>query len=142
MLARRVTTILRAITLPETPDTTCIHRAASLTGDRTALVAARPLRAPYHTIADAGIIGGGQVVVRGDVSRSPHGALCPGELPACTRHVLEARSSEVMFRLRLLRRQDQIAEQPSHQPCQHDGPRPQVYRPPPAFHQQQRRKIQ
>jgi magnesium chelatase family protein len=93
------------------------------------------VRAPHHTISDAGIIGGGQVVVQGDVSLTHHTALSSDELPACTRHVLDGRSSEVVFRLSLLRRQDQIAEQPAHQPCQHDRPRPQMHRPPPAFHE-------
>jgi magnesium chelatase family protein len=48
MLARRLTTILPAMTLAEAIETTRIHRVAGLTGDRTALVAtarfARPTR--------------------------------------------------------------------------------------------------
>jgi magnesium chelatase family protein len=38
MLARRLTTILPAMTLAEAIETTRIHRVAGLTGDRTALV--------------------------------------------------------------------------------------------------------
>jgi hypothetical protein len=57
MLARRLTTILPAMTLAEAVETTRIHRVAGLTGDRTALVTTRPFRAPYHTISDAGLIG-------------------------------------------------------------------------------------
>jgi predicted ATPase with chaperone activity len=38
MLARRLTAILPAMTLAEAIETTRIHRAASLTGARTALV--------------------------------------------------------------------------------------------------------
>jgi magnesium chelatase family protein len=102
------------MTLAEALDGARIHRVASLTSARAAVVSACPFRAPHHTISDAGIIGGGQVVVQDDVSLIHHGALCPDELPARTRHVLKGRSSEVVFRLRLLRRQDQIAEQPSH----------------------------
>jgi magnesium chelatase family protein len=37
MLARRLTTILPAMTLAEAIETTQIHRVAGLTGDRTAL---------------------------------------------------------------------------------------------------------
>jgi magnesium chelatase family protein len=59
MLARRLTTILPAMTLPEAIDTTRIHRVASLTGDHTALVTTRPFRAPHHPISDVGLIGGG-----------------------------------------------------------------------------------
>jgi magnesium chelatase family protein len=46
MLARRLTTILPDMTLPEALDTTRIHRVAGLTGDRTAVVTTRPFRAP------------------------------------------------------------------------------------------------
>jgi magnesium chelatase family protein len=46
MLARRLTTILPAMTLAEAIETTRIHRVAGLTGDRTALVTTRPCRAP------------------------------------------------------------------------------------------------
>ena len=56
---RRLTTILPAMSLPEAIETTCIHRVAGLTGDRTALVTTRPCRAPHHTISDVGLIGRG-----------------------------------------------------------------------------------
>jgi magnesium chelatase family protein len=41
MLARRLTTILPAMTLAEAIETTRIHSVAGLTGDRTTLVTAR-----------------------------------------------------------------------------------------------------
>jgi predicted ATPase with chaperone activity len=41
MLARRLTTILPAMTLAEAIETTCIHRVAGVTGDRTAVVTNR-----------------------------------------------------------------------------------------------------
>jgi hypothetical protein len=46
MLAQRLTTILPAMTLAEALETTRIHSAAGLSGDRTALVTSRPRRAP------------------------------------------------------------------------------------------------
>jgi magnesium chelatase family protein len=54
MLARRLTTILPAMTLAEALATTRIHRVAGLTGDGTALVTTRPCRAPHQTISDVG----------------------------------------------------------------------------------------
>jgi predicted ATPase with chaperone activity len=75
MLARRLTTILPAMTLAEAIETTRIHRVAGLTGDRTALVTTRPCRAPHHTISDAGLIGGGHVPMPGEVSLAHHGVL-------------------------------------------------------------------
>jgi magnesium chelatase family protein len=89
MLARRLTTILPAMTLAEAIDTTRIHRVAGLTGDRTALVTTRPCRAPHHTISDAGLIGGGHVPMPGEVSLAHHGVLFLDELPEFRRHVLE-----------------------------------------------------
>jgi magnesium chelatase family protein len=41
MLARRLTTILPAMSLAEAIETTCIHRVAGLTGDSTAVVTTR-----------------------------------------------------------------------------------------------------
>jgi magnesium chelatase family protein len=58
MLARRLTTILPAMTLGEALETTRIHSVAGRTGARTAVVTTRPCRAPHHTISDAGLIGG------------------------------------------------------------------------------------
>src|SRR6266581_9735990 len=89
MLARRLTTILPAMTLAEAIETTRIHSVAGLTGDRTALVTTRPFRAPHHTISDAGLIGGGHVPMPGDVSLAHHGVLFLDALPECRRHVLE-----------------------------------------------------
>jgi hypothetical protein len=65
MLARRLTTILPAMTLAEAIETTRIHRVVGLTDDRTALVTTRPFRAPHHTISDVGLIGGGHVPMPG-----------------------------------------------------------------------------
>src|SRR5215510_12377715 len=89
MLARRLTTMLPAMTLAEAIETTRIYSVAGLTGDRTALVTTRPFRAPHHTISDVGLIGGGQVPMPGDVSLAHHGVLFLDELPEFRRHVLE-----------------------------------------------------
>jgi magnesium chelatase family protein len=89
MLARRLTTILPAMTLPEAIETTRIHSVAGLTGDRTALVTARPCRAPHHLIPDAGLIGGGHGPMPGEVSLAHHGVRCLEALPECRRQVLE-----------------------------------------------------
>jgi magnesium chelatase family protein len=77
------------VTLAEALDTTRIHRVAGLTGDRPALVTARPFRAPHHPISDVGLIGGGHVPTPGDMSLAQHGVRCLNELPKCRRHVLE-----------------------------------------------------
>jgi magnesium chelatase family protein len=91
MLARRLTTILPAMTLAEAIDTTRMHRVAGLTGARTALVTTRLFRAPHHTISDVGLIGGGHLPLSGEVSLAHHGVRCLDERPECRRHVLEVR---------------------------------------------------
>ena len=91
MLARRLTTILPAITLAEAIETTRIHRVAGLTGDRTALVTTRLFRAPHHPISDAGLIGGGHVPMPGEVSLMHHGMLFLDDTAGVCRHVLEGR---------------------------------------------------
>jgi hypothetical protein len=58
MLARRLTTILPAMTLAESIETTCIHRVASHTGAHTALVTAHPRRAQPDTRSIGRLIGG------------------------------------------------------------------------------------
>jgi magnesium chelatase family protein len=73
MLARRLTTILPAMTLAEALETTRIHCVAGLTGDRTALVTTRPCRAGHHPIAAVGVIGGGAVPLPGEVSLDHNG---------------------------------------------------------------------
>jgi magnesium chelatase family protein len=88
-LARRLTTIVPAMTLAEAIETIRIHRVAGLTGDRTALVTTRPFRAPHHTISDAGLIGAGHVPMPGEVSLAHHGVLFLDAWPEFRRHVLE-----------------------------------------------------
>jgi magnesium chelatase family protein len=87
MLARRLTTILPAMTLAEAIETARIHSMAGHTGGRTAWVTTRPCRAPHQTIADVGLIGAGAVPMPGDVSLAHHGMLLLDELPALKRHV-------------------------------------------------------
>jgi magnesium chelatase family protein len=70
MLARRLTTILPAMTLAEALDTT------------------RPCRALHHKISEVGLIGG-QVPMPGGVSLAHHGVLLLDELQEFTRHLLE-----------------------------------------------------
>jgi magnesium chelatase family protein len=73
MLARRLTTMLPAMSLAEALETTRMPRVAGRTGARTALVTTRPCRAPHHTIAEVGLIGGGQVPLLGGLAATARG---------------------------------------------------------------------
>ncbi len=88
-LARRLTTILPAMTLPAVMATARLPRLASRTGARTTLVTTRPCHAPPHTIAEVGLLGGGSLPRLGEGSRAHHGILFLDARPKCRRHVLE-----------------------------------------------------
>jgi magnesium chelatase family protein len=77
------------MTLAEAVDIPRVHSIAGRAGRRPAVVTTRPFRAPHHTIADVGRIGGGQVPMPGEGSLAHHGILFLNELPECRRHVLE-----------------------------------------------------
>jgi magnesium chelatase family protein len=89
-LARRLPTLLPALSLGEAMVTTRIHSAAGRLPQGRALLMERPFRAPHHTISDAGLIGGGVRAQPGEISLAHQGVLFLDELPEFRRHVLEA----------------------------------------------------
>ncbi len=89
MLAKRLPTILPAMTVEEALETTKIHSVSGLLNSEAAMIAIRPFRSPHHTISDAGLIGGGKYPRPGEVSLSHHGVLFLDELPEFKKNVLE-----------------------------------------------------
>ena len=89
MLAKRIASILPAMTLPEALESTRIHSIAGTLPSHQALLVARPYRSPHHTISDAGLLGGGAHPVPGEVSLAHRGVLFLDELPEFHRNVLE-----------------------------------------------------
>jgi magnesium chelatase family protein len=89
MLARRLPSILPALTRAEALEVTRIHSVAGLHA-RGGLVDRRPFRAPHHTISPSGLVGGGAIPAPGEASLAHHGVLFLDELSEFARGALEA----------------------------------------------------
>ena len=89
MLARRLPTILPAMSAAEAIEVTKVHSVAGLNGSEGVLRRRRPFRAPHHTVSDAGMAGGGSHSRPGEVSLAHHGVLFLDELPEFRRNVLD-----------------------------------------------------
>lgn len=90
MLARRMPSILPALTEQEALEVTAIHSVAGLLPTSGDCLAARPFRAPHHSISSAGLVGGGGVPRPGEVSLAHHGVLFLDELLEFPRSALES----------------------------------------------------
>jgi magnesium chelatase family protein len=89
MIAKRIATIMPAMSEEEAIETTKIHSAAGLLTESNAFVGTRPFRSPHHTISDAGLLGGGSNPGPGEVSLAHNGVLFLDELPEFRRSTLE-----------------------------------------------------
>src|SRR5882672_550482 len=90
MLARRLPGLLPALSFEEAVEATSIWSVAGRLKPGEGLLAARPFRAPHHTISVAGLIGGGTPLRPGEISLSHRGVLFLDELPEFGRAALEA----------------------------------------------------
>ena len=89
MLAKRVPSILPALTLKEALETTKIHSVAGKIGTEASLMTVRPYRSPHHTISDVALVGGGSYPQPGEISLAHNGVLFLDEMPEFKRTVLE-----------------------------------------------------
>ncbi len=90
MLARRLPTILPALTRTEAIEATKIHSVAGVLPFGAGLVEVPPFRAPHHGISAPGLVGGGTRPGPGEISLAHRGVLFLDELPEFRRDVLEA----------------------------------------------------
>ena len=89
MLARRLPSILPALTFDEALETTIIHSVAGLIAPGQGLISERPFRQPHHTISDVALIGGGSQPRPGEVTMAHNGILFLDEFPEFRRSALE-----------------------------------------------------
>jgi len=93
MLARRLPGILPPLDDDEVLEVMAIHSVAGLLAEAHSVAmmsAARPFRAPHHSISTAGLVGGGGWPRPGEVSLAHRGVLFLDELSLFPRSTLEA----------------------------------------------------
>lgn len=89
MLAKRMPSILPALTFDEALETTKIHSISGLLTPDQPIITTRPFRSPHHTISSAGLAGGGSIPHPGEVSLAHNGVLFLDELAEFDRRTLE-----------------------------------------------------
>ena len=88
MIAKRIPTILPAMTYDEQLDTTRVYAAMDIL-EGYSLVQNRPFRSPHHSISDAGMIGGNRIPTPGELSLANNGVLFLDEFSEFKKNVLE-----------------------------------------------------
>ena len=89
MLAKRLPSILPAMSRAEMMETTEIHSVAGLTSQENPIVSQRPFRAPHHMTSAVALSGGGSALRPGEMSLAHNGVLFLDELPEYPPQVLE-----------------------------------------------------
>lgn len=90
MLAKRMITILPAMSEEEIIESTKIYSVAGELNSKKPIINQRPFRSPHHTSSLTSIIGGGKRIKPGEISLASNGVLLLDELAEFPRSVLES----------------------------------------------------
>ncbi len=89
MAARRLPTIMPALTYEECLEISEVYSAAGLLQPGEGLIHRRPFRCPHHTVSDIALTGGGKVPKPGEISLAHRGVLFLDELTEFSRQTME-----------------------------------------------------
>ncbi|MCI5969614.1 MAG: YifB family Mg chelatase-like AAA ATPase [Clostridia bacterium] len=90
MLAKRLVSILPAITFSEALEVTKIYSIAGKLPPNTPIIKSRPFRSPHHTISPQAITGGGAVPKPGEISLAHRGVLFLDEFPEFRKETIDS----------------------------------------------------
>lgn len=89
MLAKRIPSIMPALTFDESIEISKIYSISGLLGEDDAMIHRRPFRTPHHTITESALVGGGRLAKPGEISLATGGVLFLDELPEFRKGTLE-----------------------------------------------------
>ncbi len=90
MLAKRLPSILPALSFEEALEVTKIYSIAGKLGANIPLITQRPFRSPHHSVSGVSITGGGTVPKPGEISLAHRGVLFLDEFPEFKKDTIEA----------------------------------------------------
>ncbi len=89
MLARRLPTILPALSNEESLEVMTVQSVAGMLRDAARNEVERPFRAPHHSLSTAALVGGGSIPRPGEITLAHHGVLFLDELQEMPRSRLD-----------------------------------------------------